>query len=115
MKSRLALEARRTATCAVLAAALAPGGQASRPNSRRKPGRAEGAYRDSFWLKLPDAVIRSVLSPGSCALDGDFLWAVERSEDGTFAIKKFRVEKLPPGRRQHDEEDNMRPNRERPS
>jgi hypothetical protein len=51
----------------------------------------EGVYRDCFWLKLPEAALKSVLSPGSCALDGDFLWVVERSEDETFAIKKFRV------------------------
>jgi hypothetical protein len=51
----------------------------------------EGVYRDCFWLKLPEAALKSVLSPGSCALDGDFLWVVERSEDETFAIKKYRV------------------------
>jgi len=51
----------------------------------------EGIYRDCFWLKLPEAALKSVLSPGSCALDGDFLWVVERSEDKTFAIKKYRV------------------------
>ncbi len=51
----------------------------------------EGVYRDCFWLKLPEAALKSVLSPGSCALDGEFLWVVERSEDDTFAIKKYRV------------------------
>jgi hypothetical protein len=50
-----------------------------------------GVFRDCFWLKLPEAALKSVLSPGSCALDGDFLWVVERSEDETFAIKKYRV------------------------
>jgi hypothetical protein len=51
----------------------------------------DGVYRDCFWLKLPEAALKSVLSPGSCALDGDSLWVVERSEDETFAIKKYRV------------------------
>jgi hypothetical protein len=51
----------------------------------------EGVYRDSFYLKLPEAAIKSILSPGSCALDGDFLWIVERSEDETVTIKKYRV------------------------
>ncbi len=51
----------------------------------------EGVYRDCFWLKLPEAALKSILSPGSCALDSDFLWVVERSEDETFAIKKYRV------------------------
>jgi hypothetical protein len=50
-----------------------------------------GIFRDCFWLKLPEVALKSVLSPGSCALDGDFLWVVERSEDETFAIKKYRV------------------------
>ncbi len=50
-----------------------------------------GVFRDCFWLKLPEAALKSVLSPGQCALDGDFLWVVERSEDETFAIKKYRV------------------------
>ncbi len=50
-----------------------------------------GVFRDCFWLKLPEAALKSALSPGSCALDGDFLWVVERSEDETFAIKKYRV------------------------
>jgi len=51
----------------------------------------EGVYRDCFWLKLPDSARRSLLSPGQCALDGEFLWVVERSEDETFAIRKYRV------------------------
>jgi len=52
---------------------------------------SEGVYHDCFYLKLPEAALKSVLSPGSCALDGDFLWVVERSEAETFAIKKYRV------------------------
>jgi len=53
----------------------------------------EGTYRDAFYLKLPEAGLRSLASPGQCALDGEFLWVVERSEDETFAIKKYRVGK----------------------
>jgi hypothetical protein len=51
----------------------------------------EGAYRDCFWLKLPEAARRSLVSPGQCALDGEFLWIVERAEDETVTIKKYRV------------------------
>jgi len=51
----------------------------------------EGVYRDCFWLKLPESALKSLLSPGQCALDGEFLWVVERSEDETFAIRKYRV------------------------
>ncbi len=42
-------------------------------------------------LKLPESALGSFLSPGQCALDGEFLWVVERSEDETFAIKKYRI------------------------
>jgi hypothetical protein len=52
----------------------------------------EGSYQDCFFLKLPEADLKNILSPGMCALDGDFLWVVARSEEeGTFTIKKFRV------------------------
>jgi hypothetical protein len=51
----------------------------------------DGIYRDCFFLKLPEAAIGSLLSPGQCALDGEFLWAVEKSEDETYSIKKYRV------------------------
>lgn len=51
----------------------------------------EGVYRDCFWLKLPEPALGSLFSPGQCALDGEFLWIVERSADETFAIKKYRV------------------------
>lgn len=52
---------------------------------------AAGVYRDCFYLKLPEAALASVLSPGYCALDSDILWVVERSEDETVTIKKYRV------------------------
>ncbi len=51
----------------------------------------DGVYRDGFFLKLPDAAIANLLSPGRSVLDGDFLWVVEQSEDETFTIKKYRV------------------------
>ena len=53
---------------------------------------AEGVYRDCFYLRLPESSIRNLCTPGQSALDGDFLWVVERSEEeGTFTIKKYRV------------------------
>jgi hypothetical protein len=51
----------------------------------------DGIYRDCFFLNLPEAAIGGLLSPGQCALDGEFLWAVEKSEDETYSIKKYRV------------------------
>lgn len=51
----------------------------------------EGVYRDCFWLELPEPALGSVLSPGKCVLDGEFLWVVERAADETFSIKKYKV------------------------
>jgi len=51
----------------------------------------EGVYRDCFWLKLPGLALKSLLTPGRCALDGEFLWAVERAEDEALTIRKYRV------------------------
>ena len=51
----------------------------------------EGVYRDCFWLKLPEPALGSLWSPGQCVLDGEFLWVVERAEDDTFVIRKYRA------------------------
>jgi len=51
----------------------------------------QGVYRDCFWLKLPEPALASAQSPGQCILDGEFLWVVERAEDETFSIKKYRI------------------------
>ncbi|HPW17941.1 MAG TPA: hypothetical protein PLP83_06135 [Candidatus Aminicenantes bacterium] len=51
----------------------------------------DGAYRDRFWLKLPEPALASLQSPGACALDGEFLWAVEPAKDDTITIRKYRV------------------------
>jgi hypothetical protein len=51
----------------------------------------EGVYRDCFWLKLPEPASASLWSPGQCVLDGEFLWVVERAEDDTFVIRKYRA------------------------
>jgi hypothetical protein len=51
----------------------------------------DGVYQDCFWLKLPEPALASLLSPGFCALDGEFLWVVERADDDTSSIKKYRA------------------------
>ena len=51
----------------------------------------EGVYRDCFWLKLPEPALASIVSPSQSALDGEYLWVVERAEDETFSIKKYRA------------------------
>lgn len=51
----------------------------------------DGVYRDCFWLKLPGPALANLQSPGQCALDGESLWVVEKAEDETFSIKKYRI------------------------
>ncbi|MBE3125851.1 MAG: hypothetical protein IMZ57_09350 [Acidobacteria bacterium] len=51
----------------------------------------EGVYRDCFYLILPVAALDELRWPGYCTLDGEFLWIVERAEDETATIKKYRV------------------------
>jgi len=50
-----------------------------------------GVYRDGFWLELPEPALAGIVAPGRCALGGDSLWIVEKAEDETFTIKKYRV------------------------
>jgi hypothetical protein len=51
----------------------------------------DGIYQDCFWLRLPEPAVDSLLSPGQCALDGEFLWVVEQAEDETSSIRKYRI------------------------
>jgi hypothetical protein len=51
----------------------------------------DGAYRDCFWLKVPELAQRAVQSPGLCALDGDILWVAEGVLGETYSIKKYRI------------------------
>jgi hypothetical protein len=50
-----------------------------------------GVYQDCFYLKLPRSALYSMGFPQYCALDGDFLWVVERDDDDLCTIKKYRV------------------------
>ena len=50
-----------------------------------------GIYQDCFYLKLPRPALYSIGYPQGCALDGDFLWIVERDEDDICTIKKYRL------------------------
>ena len=51
----------------------------------------EGHYRDCFYLNLPEPAREAVRSPLLCALAGDFLFTAEKSEEGTYAIKKYKI------------------------
>ena len=51
----------------------------------------EGHYRDCFYLDLPEPAREAVRSPALCAMAGDFLFTAEKSEEGTFTIKKYKI------------------------
>ncbi len=53
----------------------------------------QGAYRDCFWLKLSGPARRSLMAQGQSALDGEFLWVVEKAEDETSVLRKYRIPK----------------------
>jgi hypothetical protein len=51
----------------------------------------EGHYRDSFYLNLPEAGLSAIRTSSTCAMDGNFLFTAERTEEGTFAIRKYQI------------------------
>jgi hypothetical protein len=51
----------------------------------------EGHYRDSFYMNLPEAGLSAIRSSSTCAMDGNFLFTAERTEEGTFAIRKYQI------------------------
>ncbi len=50
-----------------------------------------GMYKDCFYLKLPRPALYSIDYLRYCALDGDFLWIVERDDDDICTVKKYRL------------------------
>jgi hypothetical protein len=50
-----------------------------------------GVYQDCFFLKLPRSAVHYIGYPEHCALDGDFLWVVERDDDDICTIRKYRL------------------------
>jgi len=54
----------------------------------------EGIFLDSFYLHLPEAGIEAFRNPWTCALSGDFLYAVERTEAETYVLKKYALPAL---------------------
>ncbi len=51
-----------------------------------------GVYQDAFHLKLPESALNGVESLAKSTIAGDFLWLVDQAEDGTTAIRKYRLE-----------------------
>jgi hypothetical protein len=51
----------------------------------------EGAYRDCFWLKVPEQAQKALQSPGQCALDGETLWLAEGVLGESYTLRKYRI------------------------
>jgi len=51
----------------------------------------DGAYTDSFYLPLPVWPERHLLQPDPLAIQGDFLVALEKTEEGTYVLRKYRI------------------------
>jgi hypothetical protein len=51
----------------------------------------EGTYTDSFYMKLPARAEINVTLPDSHVVSGDFLYAIEKNTDATYAIKKYKI------------------------
>jgi len=52
----------------------------------------EGIYRDSFYLNLPEPALNAIRFPLKSALTEDALLMIEWNDEGTFAIKKYKIE-----------------------
>jgi hypothetical protein len=52
----------------------------------------QGSYRDSFYLNLPESALTAVHSSTMSTLAGNTLLTIEKNEDETFAVKKYRID-----------------------
>lgn len=50
-----------------------------------------GSYRDAFYLKIPENALLSLRSSMTSALSGDSLFVAVRTEDETYALKKYSL------------------------
>jgi len=53
----------------------------------------EGAYLDCFYLPLPAPPDNNVEQPAPQVIQGDSLAAIERNEDDTYIVRKYRIGK----------------------
>lgn len=51
----------------------------------------EGVYIDCFYLKLPGAATANFARPEARTIWGDYLYTIEKNEDETFVIKKYKI------------------------
>lgn len=51
----------------------------------------QGIFRDFFYMNLPGTALNAIRYSGTSNLTGDALLTVERTEEGTYAIKKYKI------------------------
>jgi len=52
---------------------------------------SDGRYVDCFYVKLPIAPYRHLQRPAPHIVSGNFLYAIEKTPDETYSIKKYRI------------------------
>jgi hypothetical protein len=52
---------------------------------------SQGIYMDCFFLPLPEAPYQHLARPAPQVVMGDFLYAIEKSAEETYMIKKYRI------------------------
>jgi hypothetical protein len=51
----------------------------------------DGIYRDAFYLKMSEAALTAIRSSRTSVLTGDAIFTIERTEEGTYVIKKYAL------------------------
>jgi len=52
----------------------------------------EGKYIDSYYMKFPERIVRDRYTLEPVVVRGDFLYALEKDEDVTYEISKYKIE-----------------------
>jgi hypothetical protein len=52
---------------------------------------SQGIYADCFFLPLPEAPNRHLALPAPQVVMGDFFYAIEKSAEETYMIRKYRI------------------------
>jgi hypothetical protein len=55
---------------------------------------SKGQYIDNFYLKLPESLAHKSRIYKPLVVSGDFLFTIEQDEDGTYAIKKYKIKDM---------------------
>jgi len=54
----------------------------------------EGQYIDNFYLKFPENFAREIYGHKPMVVTGYFLYSIEQDEEGTYVIRKYKIEDI---------------------